>query len=100
MKVEKTMPPKGYNKPNAKDENGRYKSMSYAAQKESNAEYDKGMDKIIIRVPKGSKAIIEEYVKDMAKKNPGDPKFSTEKGRPSVNALIKSLLEKEIGETL
>ncbi len=91
------MPAKGQFNPDAKDENGRYKSMSYAAQKESNAEYDKTMDKIIIRVPKGAKAKIEEYVRSKAIEEPDNPKYSTDKGRPSVNALIKDLLEKEIG---
>ncbi len=94
----KKMPPKGFEKPNAKDENGRYKSMSYEAQKESNAAYDLTMDKFIIRLPKGSKAVVEEYVRQMAKENPGNPKFSTDKGRPSVNALIRNLIENEIGK--
>ncbi len=94
------MPAKGYEKPNAKDENGRYKSMSYEAQKESNAAYDKTMDKIIIRVSKGSKAIVEEYVRQKAIEDPGNPRYSTDKGRPSVNALIRDLLENEIGRKL
>lgn len=97
MKEGKQMPAKGQFNPDARDEKGRYKSMSYAAQKESNAEYDKTMDKIVIRVPKGSKSKIEEYVRNKAAEDPDNPRYSTDKGRPSVNALIKDLLENEIG---
>lgn len=57
------------------------------AQRKANQEYDKKIDRFTVRLPQGSKEKINKYV---AKSN----KYS------SVNAMIKALLENEIGETL
>ena len=63
-------------------------------------ELENPKDKIIVRVPTGAREKITAYVEKQAAAHPGNPKYSTEKGRPSVNALIKHLLEAEIGESL
>lgn len=74
-----------------------YKSQNNA---DKNAEYDKTQDKVIIRLPKGSNSIIKAYVENKAIEEPDNRKYSTDKGRPSVNAFIKTLIEDEIGQKL
>lgn len=54
-------------------------------------------DKLIIRIPAGMRDKLTEYVTRMAAENPGNPKYSTAKGRPSVNALVNTLLAEEMG---
>ncbi len=82
----------------SKKSSGKVYDSQIAASKRWEA--DNPMDKIIIRVPAGSRDKIAAYVERQAAAHPGNPKYSTEKGRPSVNALIKHLLEAEIGESL
>ena len=57
-------------------------------------------EKIIIRVPAGARQKINAYVERMAAEEPDNPMYSTDKGRPSVNAMICALIEQEIGESL
>ena len=57
------------------------------AQRKANQEYDKKIDRFTVRLPQGSKEKINKYVTE-------SNKYS------SVNAMIKALLENEIGETL
>lgn len=79
---------------------GRYKSQKDATEK---YEKDNPMEKIIVRVPAGSRDKINEYVQKKATENPQDLKYSSYNGkayRPSVNALIKALLEEEMGISL
>ena len=79
--------------PNKKD--GKvYRSQIEASEK---WEKENPQEKIIIRLPEGSKDLLTAYVKKKAMEEPGNPKYSTDKGRPSVNALIRTLLEEEIG---
>ncbi|SES43395.1 hypothetical protein SAMN04487884_1547 [Butyrivibrio fibrisolvens] len=94
------MPAKGQIDPTKKDAKGRYKSMSYEAQKDAIAAYDKTVDKIVVRLPKGSREKVDAYVRAKASEDPHNSKFVTDKGRPSVNALIRNLLENEMGITL
>ncbi|MBQ9198568.1 MAG: hypothetical protein IJ141_00080 [Lachnospiraceae bacterium] len=54
------------------------------------------MDKIILRLPAGANQVIKDYVSKKAEADPFNKKFSTDKGRPSVNAFIKSLIEDEL----
>ena len=62
--------------PNKKD------GAVYISQKEASARWEEQnpQDKLIIRLPHS--------------------KYSTAKGRPSVNAMIRSLIENEIGREL
>lgn len=79
---------------------GRYESQKAATEK---YEEKKPMEKIIVRVPAGSRDKINEYVKKKAEENSEDLKYNSYNGkayRPSVNALIKALLEEEMGITL
>lgn len=74
----------------------------YKSVKKAIAEYEakKPVDKIIIRVPAGAREKIQRYVEQKAAEEPTNRKYVTDKGRPSVNGLIKSLLEDELGESL
>lgn len=81
--------------PSLKNEKGIYHS-----QIEQTKAYEKTVEKIIVRVPEGSRAVITEYVEKKAEADPKNLKYSNYNGkayRPSVNALIRSLLEEEMG---
>ncbi len=75
---------------------------TYLSQQEFNRKWEKEnpVDKIIVRIPSGKRELINKYVEDKAASEPGNRKYSTDKGRPSVNALIISLLEEEMGINL
>lgn len=82
--------------PNLKD------GAVYISQKNASEKWEKEnpQEKIIVRLPKGSNNIIKAYVEKKAIEEPDNRKYSTDKGRPSVNAMIKSLIEDEIGQEL
>lgn len=74
----------------------------YQSQYEANSrwERDNPQEKILIRLPLGSKEIINTYVESKAKEEPDNPKYSTGKGRPSITAFLRALIEEEIGQKL
>lgn len=76
---------------------GTYKSQQAASKK---WEEKNPQEKIILRVPAGMRDKINAYVEMKANENPNDRKYSTDKGRPSVNAMINTLIAEEMGETL
>ena len=55
-----------------------------ASRRRASANYDEGQDKIIVRLKSGGRDKVNEYVKANKDKY------------PSVNAMIKTLLEKEM----
>lgn len=59
----------------------------YNSKRESVKKYLENFEQITFRLPKGSKDILKDYVKRSGKYE-------------SVNAMIKDLLEKEIGQEL
>ena len=63
------------------------KTKTINSQRKANQKYDKKIDRFTFRLPQGSKEKINKYVTE-------SNKYS------SVNAMIKALLENEIGETL
>lgn len=73
-----------------------YKSQIRASKK---WEAKNPQEKIILRLPEGAKDLLTAYVQKKSLEEPNNPKYSTDKGRPSVNALIRTLLEEEIGMT-
>lgn len=74
----------------------------YISQKKASENWKKAnpQEMITVRLPKGSRDIINDYVERKSKENPEDRKYSTDKGRPSVNAMLKALIEDEIGQKL
>lgn len=76
------------------DPSGYYRSRIAHSQS-----YDKNaVDKIIVRVPRGTRELLNTYVEEMALKEPENPKYSdVSRKRPSLNALIKFLLQEETG---
>lgn len=77
----------------------------YKSQIKATQEWEKKnpMDKIIVRLPAGSREKVSAYVERKAAEQPDNPKYNSFNGkgyRPSVNAMIKNLLEEEIGEPL
>jgi len=84
--------------PSLKTESGIYHS-----QIRQNEKFEEKVEKIIVRVPEGSRAAITRYVEDKAESDPENRKYSSFNGkayRPSVNALIRSLIEDEMGVNL
>ena len=71
-----------------------YKSQ-YPANERWNAKNPS--EQLKVRMPVGMREKLTEYVTRMAAENPGNPKYSTAKGRPSVNALVNTLLAEEMG---
>lgn len=71
-----------------------YKSQ-YPANERWNAKNPS--EQLKVRMPVGMREKVTEYVARMAAENPGNPKYSTSKGRPSVNALVNALLAEEMG---
>ena len=79
------------------------KSGIYLSQKKQSAKFEEKVEKIIVRVPEGSRAAITKYVEEKAEAEPENLKYSNYNGkayRPSVNALIRSLIEDEMGVNL
>ncbi len=60
---------------------------TYASQRKAIKKYEGTVEQLTVRLPKGSRSLLNDYI---AKSN----KYS------SVNAMIKELLEKEIGKSL
>lgn len=84
--------------PTLKTESGIYHS-----QIRQNKKFDEKIEKIIVRVPEGSRDAITKYVEERAEAEPENPKYNSYNGkayRPSVSALIRSLLEAEMGVSL
>ena len=84
--------------PSKKNASGIYRSQIKWTEK-----FESSVEKIILRVPEGSRAAITEYVNQKAEEDPENLKYSSFNGkayRPSVNALIRSLLEEEMGINL
>ncbi len=72
----------------------------YHSQKRQSEKFEEKFEKIIVRVPEGSRAAITKYVEEKAEAEPENLKYNSFNGkayRPSVNALIRNLLEQEIG---
>lgn len=101
---DKDMPRK--RNPELRDEDGKLISRQYRNNpniKESIKSYEakNPVDKIIVRVPAGSREYINDYVKRKAAEEPENPKYKDQvKGKASVNAMIKALIEQEIGCSL
>ena len=81
--------------PTLKTESGIYRSKIRQSEK-----FEEKVDKIIVRVPEGARAAITEYVQEKAEADPENLRYSSYNGkayRPSVNALIRTLIEEEMG---
>ena len=84
--------------PSLKTESGIYHSQIRQSEI-----YEKKVERLVVRVPKGSGAAIAKYVEEKAEAEPENLKYSSYNGkayRPSVNALIRSLIEDEMGVNL
>ena len=84
--------------PTLKTESGIYRSKIRQSEK-----FEEKVDKIIVRVPEGARAAITEYVQEKAEADPENLRYSSYNGkayRPSVNALIRTLIEEEMGVSL
>ncbi len=89
-----TMPPKGSGNKELKQlvveatEGFTKDTKTYKSQRVASANYEKNkIEQITVRLPKGSRQVLQDYVDN-------SDKFK------SVNAMIKALLEAEIGQTL
>lgn len=82
-----------------KPDPSKKKGSVYESQINASKKWEKEhpQEKLIIRLPEGSKDIIAAYVQQKSIEDPTNPKYSTSKGRPSVNALIRTLIESELG---
>ena len=65
-------------------------------QKEASKKWEKSNPQITIRLPVGAREKINEYIQKKALEEPDNPKYSTDKGRPSFNAFIRTLIEEEM----
>ena len=86
--------------PKKKDPTLKTESGIYHSQIRQNEKYEEKVEKIIVRVPEGSRVAITKYVVEKAEADPENLKYSSYNGkayRPSVNALIRSLIEEEMG---
>lgn len=77
----------------------------YISQKAASEKWEREnpQEKLIIRLPEGSKDKLKDYVQRKADEEPDNPKYNSFNGkayRPSINAMIKALLEAELGEEL
>ena len=88
------MPPKGSGNKQLKQltiearEEETIQTKTYKSQRVASANYEKNkVEQITVRLPKGSRQILQNYVN---KSNKYD----------SVNNMIKSLIENEIGQSL
>lgn len=67
----------------------------YKSRYKTSQEYDKNnYDQIKLRVCKGSKKILMEYLEQKKSENSDNPKYK------SLNSMIISLLEEEVGKPL
>jgi len=84
--------------PNLKTESGIYHSQIRQSEL-----YEKKVERLVVRVPKGSGAAITKYVEKKAEAEPKNLKYNSYNGkayRPSVNAMIRKLIEEEMGVNL
>lgn len=84
--------------PSKKLDNGMYES-----QKKWHDRFEAKVERLVVRVPKGFGAEITKYVEDKAAAEPENLKYNSYNGkayRPSVNALIRNLIENEMGVDL
>ena len=89
--------------PKKADPSLKNKSGVYHSQKRQSEKFEEKVEKIIVRVPDGSRAAITEYVEKKAEGEPENLRYNSYNGkayRPSVNAWIRSLIEEEIGVNL
>ena len=89
--------------PKKKDPSLKNESGIYYSQVKQSKSFEEKVEKIIVRVPEGSRAAITQYVEEKAEADPENLKYSNYNGkayRPSVNAMIRSLIEEEIGVSL
>lgn len=95
--------------PSLKTEGGTYniekvsKGGIYISQKRASKKFEGTVEQISLRVPEGSRAAITKYVEEKAAAEPENLRYNSFNGkayRPSVNALIRSLIEEEMGVNL
>lgn len=90
------MPTADKSQTNAKPINySKYESHAKSAQK-----FEEKMEQVKIRLPVGSRELVQAYVTAKAKEDPTNPRYSAWNGKawlPSVNALVRALLEQEMG---
>lgn len=89
--------------PKKADPSLKTESGIYLSKKKQSEKFEEKIEQIIIRVPEGTRALIAKYVEDKAKADPTNLKYSNFNGkayRPSVNALIRFLIEQEMGVNL
>lgn len=60
---------------------------TYKTQRQASKKYETTIEQLTVRLPKGSKKQLTDYLESTNKYN-------------SVNAMIKALIEKEIGHSL
>ena len=60
---------------------------TYISQRKAIKKYEGTVEQLTVRLPKGSRSLLNDYISKSNKYN-------------SVNAMIKELLEKEIGKSL
>ena len=80
----------------SKNELSNLKNKVSAAQRRANSKYDSKQDKIIVRVPEGKREVIAKYVENHVKDHPEWIAL----GKASVNAFIRDLISKDIGEDI
>lgn len=73
---------------------------TYISQKRASENWEKEnpQEQLKLRMPKGKRDKITAYVEKKALENPDDRKYSTDKGRPSVNAYINALIDADMAE--
>lgn len=86
--------------PRQADPNLKTGSGIYLSQKRQSEKFEEKVEKIIVRVPAGSRDAITKYVEERAAIEPTNLKYNSFNGkafRPSVNAFICALIENETG---
>ena len=95
--------------PSLRTEGGTYqiekisKGGIYKSQKKASEKYEKTVEQIILRVPEGTRSALTKYVEKKAEAEPENLRYNSFNGkayRPSLNALIRALIEEEIGVNL
>ena len=86
----------------AKKENPALKNEGgvYLSQKDASRKYEEKIEQLTLRVPAGTRAILNDYVTAKAKDDEENPKYNSYNGkawRPSLNAFIIYLIEQETG---
>lgn len=89
--------------PRKPDPSLKTKSGTYYSTIEQYKKYNEKIEKILVRVPEGSRDAITKYVEEKAEDEPTNLKYNSFNGkayRPSVNAFICYLIEQEMGVRL